>query len=66
MFGELDRERDTNDRARAPEFVADTLRALAESNTLDNVVFALSKFISFRFVGPRVLRQIGCGVRFRR
>ena len=50
IFSDLDRERETDDRARAPKLVADTLMALAENNTRDDVVLALCKFISFRVV----------------
>jgi hypothetical protein len=50
VFSDFDRERDADDCARAPKLVADTMAALAESNTLDDVVVALCKFISFRVV----------------
>lgn len=50
VFCDFDRERDADDCARAPKLVADTIAALAESNALDDVVFALCKFIAFRVV----------------
>lgn len=55
VFSDLDLERDIDDRARAPKLVADTTRALADRNTLDDVVLALSKFIRIQgrdVVGP--------------
>jgi hypothetical protein len=55
VFSDLDLERDIDDRARAPKLVADTMRALADRNTLDDVVLALSKFIRIQgrdVVGP--------------
>ncbi len=50
VFDDLDREREADDCARAPKLVANTMAALAKSNTLDDVVFALCKFIAFRVV----------------